>query len=174
MHWSLDPSPEFEGESYGQKDVEFERLLELPRHTAQPLEVALNDGPFDRLAEHGWHVVATPPTTLDGYQAYIHASRGEFSVAKNGYVKARCGWMSERTTCFLATGRPAVVQETGLGDWVPTGEGLLTFDGVRDAAAAIDAVNADYERHCDAARRLAEEEFDSDRVLAALLDDADA
>jgi hypothetical protein len=174
MHWSLDPSPEFEGESYGQKDVEFERLLELPRHTEQPLEVALNDGPFDRLAEHGWHVVATPPTTLNGYQAYINASRGEFSVAKNGYVKARAGWMSERTTCFLATGRPAVVQETGLSDWVPTGEGLLTFDGVGDAAAAIDAVNADYGHHCDAARRLAEEEFDSDRVLCALLDDADA
>jgi hypothetical protein len=174
MHWSLDPSPEFEGDSYGQKDVEFERLLELPRHTAQPLEVALNDGPFGRLAEHGWRAVSTPPTTLDGYQAYIRASRGEFSVAKNGYVKARTGWMSERTTCFLATGRPAVVQETGLSDWVPTGEGLLTFDGVRDAAAAIDSVNAEYERHCDAARRLAEEEFDSDRVLAALLDDADA
>ena len=174
MHWSLDPSPELDGEPYGQKDVEFERVLELPRHTPHPLEVALNDGPFRRLAEHGWRVVSRPPTTLDGYQAYIRGSGGEFSVAKNGYVKARTGWVSERTTCFLASGRPAVVQETGLSDWIPTGEGLLTFDGLRDAATAIDAVAADYAHHCAAARRLAEAEFDSDRVLAALLDAAHA
>ena len=169
MHWSLDESPVHDGETYGQKDVEFERVQDLPKRTSQPLEIAMNDGPFDRLRELGWRVVATPPTDLEGYRRYIGGARGEVSVAKNGYVKARSGWMSERTTCFLSSGRPAVVQETGLSDWVPTGEGLLTFTNVDEAAAAIDAVNSDYERHRAAARRLAEEHFASDLVLADFL-----
>jgi hypothetical protein len=172
MHWSLDPSPALGGEIYGQKDVEFERVIDLPSRTLQSLEVALNDGPFDRLRAHGWHVVDRPPTDLDAYQAYIRRARGEFSVAKNAYVKARTGWMSERTTCFLASGKPAVVQETGLSDWVPTGEGLLAFSTVDEAVASLDSVNAEYERHARAARRLAEEYFDSDVVLAALLEEA--
>jgi hypothetical protein len=173
MHWSLDPSPELDGEQYGQKDVEFERVIGLPRMTAQPLEVALNDGPFDRLAAEGWHVVSRPPTDLDGYRGYIRSSRGEFSVAKNGYVKARAGWLSERTACFLATGKPAVVQDTGFTEFVPTGEGLLAFTTPEQAAAMIDEVNRDYEHHCRAARLVAEREFDSDTVLTRFLEDAE-
>jgi hypothetical protein len=172
MHWGLDPSPELDGEPYGQKDVEFERVINLPRRVAQPLEVALNDGPFERLERHGWHVRSRPPTDLEGYRDYIRASRGEFSVAKNGYVRARTGWMSERTICFLATGRPAVVQDTGLSEWVPTGRGLLTFETADDAAERLDAVETAYDEHARAARRLAEAEFESDRVLTQLLADA--
>jgi hypothetical protein len=171
MHWSLDPSPTFEREVYGQKDVEFERLIDLPRRTSQPLEVASHDGPLERLGIHGWHV-SRPPSRLDDYRDYIRRSRGELSVAKNGYVKARSGWISERTVCYLASGRPAIVQETGLSDVVSTGEGLLAFTSADEALTAIEDVNRAYEHHRRAARRLAEAEFDSDAVLTRLLEEA--
>jgi hypothetical protein len=168
MHWSLDASPEWEGETYGQKDEEFERIIDLPRRTRTPLEVALNDGPFERLEAHGWHVVSRPPTDVDAYRDYVRRSRGELSVAKAGYVKARSGWMSERTNCFLASGRPALVQETGLSDWVPTGRGLLTYSSPDEAVEGLEELEREYEHHARAARHVAEA-FDSDRVLTDLL-----
>ena len=87
-------------------------------------------------------------------------------------MRTGCGWISDRTVCFLASGKPGVVQETGLTRWLPTGEGLLTFGTPDEALAGIDAINAGYERHCLAARRIAEVYFDSDDVLAQLLEDA--
>jgi hypothetical protein len=175
MQWGQDPSPEYVGESYGQKDVEFRRIVDLPRQTAQPMEVALSGGPAEFLAAHGWHVVPgwVPSRDPRTYRDYIQAARGEFSVAKNGYVKTGCGWISDRTTCFLATGKPAIVQETGLTRWLPVGSGLLTFRDCSEALGAIDAVNRDYPHHCSAARWIAEEYFDSDLVLTQLLDSAE-
>ncbi len=174
MQWSQDPSPEFAGQTYGQKDVEFARVLDLPRRTAQPLEVALSGGPVECLQAHGWHVLPgwLPSRDPHSYRRYIQAARGEFSVAKNGYVKTGCGWISDRTVCFLATGKPALVQDTGLSRWLPTGEGLLTFRTAEEALAGIDAINGAYERHCLAARQIAARYFDSDYVLTQLLQDA--
>jgi hypothetical protein len=176
MQWSLDEAPRVGGETYGQKDVEFARIMDLPRRTSQQLEVAVSGGPDETLREHGWHVQPAWPTSRDpqSYRAYIQAARGEFSVAKNGYVKTRCGWVSDRTTCFLASGKPAIVQETGMSEWLPTGEGLLTFSTPEEALAGIEAVNGDYELHCRGARQLAEEYLDSDLVLTRLLNDAEA
>ena len=174
MHWSLDPSPEFDGETYGQKDVEFELVVDLPRQTSQPLEVALNGGPWGRLQEHGWHVVSSdePSRDPDGYRRYVQRARGEFSVAKNGYVKTRCGWISDRTVCFLASGKPVLVEETGMSDWLPTGRGLLTFSDGEGALGGIEAINDDYAGQASAARRVAEVNFASDVVLTRLLEEA--
>jgi hypothetical protein len=104
------------------------------------------------------------------YRDYIAHSRGEFSVAKNAYVRSCSGWFSERSTCYLALGKPVITQDTGFSQVLPVGEGLLAWRTLEDAVAAIEALNADYERHCHAARAIAETYFDSDRVLTELLE----
>jgi len=174
MQWSADPSPVAGDEVYGQKDEEFRRILDLPRETAQPLEVALTGGPEACLREHGWRTVPgwTVSRDPERYRRYIQSSRAEFSVAKNGYVRSACGWISDRTVCYLASARPALVQETGMSAWLPTGEGLLTFRTREEARIGIERINADYSGQQRAARAIAEQCFDSDRVLARLLEDA--
>ena len=174
MQWRGFREVEWGGVRYGQKDREFPRFLDLPSRTAQPFRMALTGAPPEQLADSGWEVVpgwevsATPWT----YQRFIQWSRAEFGVAKHGYVSMRGGWFSDRTLCYLASGRPAVVQETGVSDWLPVGKGLLTFTDPASAVAAIDAVNDDYDGHCAAARRLAEEEFAAERVLPRFLERA--
>ncbi|HXJ73235.1 MAG TPA: glycosyltransferase family 1 protein, partial [Candidatus Dormibacteraeota bacterium] len=96
----------------------------------------------------------------------------EFSVPKHGYVAMRGGWFSDRSVCYLASGRPVLIEDTGLQDWLPCGEGLLTFSDLESALAGIDRINSDYERHRQAARTLAETTFNSAVVLPRLLDDA--
>ncbi len=90
-------------------------------------------------------------------------------MAKHGYVVTRGGWFSDRSVCYLASGRPVLVQDTGLADWLPVGEGVLIFSDLAQAAENINLINSDYELHRRAARRIAEECFDSDRVLSDLL-----
>ena len=106
------------------------------------------------------------------YREFIQQSRAEFSVPKNGYVDMRGGWFSDRSVCYLASGRPVVIEDTGLADWLPVGEGLLTFNDPDSAVNCVDMVNAHYENHRRAARRLAEEHFATDKVLPALLEAA--
>ncbi len=106
----------------------------------------------------------------DSYRRFVRRSWAELGVAESGYVTGWTGWLSDRTACYLASGRPAIVQDTGLSGVVPVGSGLLTFEGIEDAAAAIDAVAADYERHRLDARRIAEAHFDSRLVLSQLLE----
>jgi hypothetical protein len=102
----------------------------------------------------------------------VQQSRGEFSVAKAGYVKSRSGWFSDRTACYLASGRPALIQNTDIGSALPVGKGLLTFRTMEEAAAGFDAINADYEAHCVAARKLAEEKLAAPIVLQSILERA--
>jgi hypothetical protein len=172
MSWSQDPSPEYQGATYGQKDVELEGILDLPKRLCSPLQIAVSDGPTELLFDHGWRVISALDASRDPdtYRDYIQKARGEFSVAKNGYVMTQCGWVSDRTAVFLASGKPAVVQETGMSRWLPTGEGLLTFDDADEAVTSVERVNTDYHSHCLAARRIAEEWFDSDHVLTNLLE----
>jgi hypothetical protein len=202
MNWTSYKPLTYRGQTYGQKDVEFKRFLGLPgRVTPAVLEVALNrthhvnwqtdDGslppavrgwalhntlwtPRDLLAHMGWRVVdaAEVCPDLDTYRHYIESSKAEWSVAKNGYVRGRPGWFSCRSACYLAAGRPVVVQDTGFGTVIPVGEGLLAFRTVEEAAAAIDGVECHYARHAQAARAIAEEYFDSDRVLTRLIEEA--
>ena len=102
----------------------------------------------------------------------MRASAGEFSVAKAQYARLRSGWFSDRTACYLAAGRPAVVQDTGFGNVIPQGEGLFAFNTIDEAAAAIEAIDSDYDRHARAAAELAREHFDAEVVLGRLLADA--
>jgi hypothetical protein len=180
MNWTSYRSVEWQGRTYGQKNEEFLRFLDLPaRVSPVRLELALAAGktersPYELLRRNGWEVVDPGDAAgdLDGYRQYVTSSRGEWSVAKNGYVVGHCGWFSERSACYLAAGRPVVVQDTGFGAVLPVGEGLLTFHTLDEARAALRAVEADHDRHARAARAIAEEFFDADRVLTRLLEDA--
>lgn len=164
------------GRTFGQKDVEFRRFLELPRLAAPAvLELACAGRmPRARFAGRGWRLVDPNMVCpdLDSYRDYVRSSKAEWSVAKNGYVVGRVGWFSCRSACYLAAGRPVVVQDTGFGRVLPTGEGILPFRTLEQAVAGIREVEAHYERHSKAARAIAEECFDSGKILRRLIDEA--
>jgi hypothetical protein len=166
---------EWRGVWYGQKAQEFLRIIELPRRVAVPLELCLaihpNEPDYNKLEENGWRVVSPRRhcATPDTYCAYISDSRGECTVVKHGYAAGHSGWFSDRSACYLAAGRPVIVQDTGAGRYLPMGTGLLTFTDLDSAADALARVESDYATHAAAARALAREHFDSDRVLSRLL-----
>jgi hypothetical protein len=167
--------PTVSGVTYTGKSAEFERFIDLPARSALPLELAISGRPpLPRLRRSGWRLRDGFAVSYDPwvYLDYLASSTAEFSVAKNAYVAARTGWFSTRTACYLALGVPAVVQDTGFGRLIPTGEGLLTFATVDEAADAIERVASEPERHSRAARALARVYFDSDRVLTELLNRA--
>jgi hypothetical protein len=156
----------------GNKDQEFVKYLDLPSRTTQPLELALSSGPHDLLRAHGWSTVEAMSIsrTIWSYRDFIHRSRAEFGVAKHTYVATRSGWFSDRTECYLASGRPALVQDTGWTEHLPAGEGLLAFSSIDEAIAGIDHINSDYSRHARRAVEIAREHFDARRVLPRMLD----
>jgi hypothetical protein len=162
----------FAGQEYGSKGVEFRRIRSLPSKTSSRLTIAVGGtAPKDELANEGWHVLDGPSATMtpQSYQEFIARSRGEVSTAKNVYVAMNTGWFSCRTACYLAAGRPAVVQNTGFSRYIPIGNGLFAFDTVEQASANIAAVEADYHAHATAAREIAAEYFDSAKVLDRML-----
>jgi glycosyltransferase involved in cell wall biosynthesis len=166
----------YQGVEYRSKASEFEKLIDLPRQVTVPLQLAL-DGmnvPLERLAAYGWQVVDGPRETLTPAQflEFLARSRGEVSPAKQVYVAMRSGWFSERSARYLAAGRPVVVQDTGFSCVLPPGEGLLMFRTLEEAAAAIQEVEGNYDRHAQAARAVAREYFDSDKILSRLLEEA--
>ena len=167
--------PVVDGVTYAGKSVEFERFIDLPLRSVLPLEVGLSGpAPTERLRAHGWRLRDGYEVSRDPYvyRDYLASSTGEFSVAKNAYVASRSGWFSYRTACYLALGVPAIVQETGFGRAIPTGEGLLTFTTLEEAADAVERLVSNPDRHAKAARAIAEEYFDSDKVLARLIEKA--
>jgi len=176
MSWKIEPTPpHLGGRAYGGKDVEFERFLELPRHTPERLEVALaGAAPRERILAAGWRLTdpRTASATMDAYRDYILSSRGECSIAKNAYVATRSGWFSTRSAAYLACGKPVVVQDTGFADDLERGPGLRPFSTLAEAVDGLAAVRADYPRACEHARALAERSFAAERVLRRLLADA--
>jgi len=165
---------EFEGRTLGPKVDEFLAFLELPSLAREPLEVALAIEPDDpdrrRLLAHDWllidpAVVGTPA----GYRQYLSGSLGEFSCAKGGYVGTRSGWFSDRSACYLAAGRPVVLQATGFEDVLPTGAGAIAVRSPQEAADALAEVRGNYAHHAAAARELAREYFDAARLLGDAL-----
>jgi hypothetical protein len=174
MQWESYNARVHDGRRYGMKSDSFEPFGDLPRKAGTIFELAVGSAsaPRERLLAHGWKVrnpleVARDPWS---YQHYLRESRAEFGVAKHGYVMTRSGWFSERSAAYLASGRPVVVQDTGFTDWLPTGRGLLAFEDVGGAIAAIECVNSDYEMNCRAARAVAEEFFDSNKILNELIE----
>ncbi len=161
------------------KKAGFEPFLDLPRNTSQPLELALclskrqkeDRRDLERLGwrvRHSYKVASTP----EDYQAYIGGSLGEFSCAKPSCAKLRNAWISDRTLCYLASGKPAVVQHTGESELLPEGEGVFRFRTLEEAAAALEAAASDYGRQSRLARTLAEERFDARKVAGSVLERA--
>jgi len=180
MNWTSYKTLSYQGQSFGQKDIEFKRFIDLPQYVPDvQLEVAVNAGktrhaPRDLLRRRGWQVVDPEQqcADLDAYRAYIETSKAEWSVAKNAYVKGRSGWFSCRSACYLAAGRPVIVQDTGFATILPVGEGILSFSTPEEAIESIQEIQTHYNRHQSAARAIAECYFDSDKVLNRLIEDA--
>jgi hypothetical protein len=184
----------FQGLQYlWSKHHEFLKFLDLPRRSGVAMELAMNpadrlpvrpdanedipalglaDADHTRLEEHGWRVIEAGFTTDPWkYRDYVQASRGEFTVARDLHVRLKSGWFSERSACYLASGRPVITQDTGFGRVLPTGAGLFAFNKMEDILAAFDAINSNYEHHSRAARAIAAEYFCAETVLAKLLND---
>jgi hypothetical protein len=174
MQWDSYPAREYAGRRYGMKSASFAPYLDLPGRASARFQLALGSASAPRalLAGKGWDVIDPLAPTRDpwAYQRYLCASKAEFSVAKEGYVASRSGWFSERSAAYLATGRPVLVQDTAAS--LPAGIGLLTFTNLDEAVAGVEAIETHYALHCRAAREVAAACFDSDTVLASLIERA--
>jgi hypothetical protein len=171
---------EFAGQTYGLKVHEFRKFIELPSRANQTFEIALSIHPADasdrtKLELHGWRLVDPKDVTStpDRYRNYLQGSWAEFSAAQGIYVQANTGWFSDRTACYLASGKPVLVQDTGFGRRFPVGDGLLAFRTLDEAVTGVERITIDYDKHARAARALAEEYFDSNKALRRLFEQID-
>jgi hypothetical protein len=168
---------EYNGKTYGLRVHEFRKFATLPTmvddadfeialdiHSAETKDLALLQDNEWRLADP--KIVAADP---DAYRRYIQQSMAELMIAKNMYVATRGGWFSDRSICYLASGKPVLAQDTGLAELYPTDTGLVTFSTLPEAAAGAQKIAKDYDTHAAAARKIAEDHFDSDKVLPKLL-----
>jgi hypothetical protein len=168
---------EHDGTRYGLRAHQFRGLAGVATGSPWPLELALDIDPEDHadramLVAAGWDLVdpAAVAATPSDFRRYVRGSTAEFLVAKGMYVQTGGGWVSDRSACYLASGRPVVAQDTGLAAHLPVGDGLVVFDDVAGARSCLDDVHHRYAHHAAAARSLAEDHFDSDRVLSRLVD----
>lgn len=174
-NWQAYGSVEYQGKSYGQKNEEFERLIDLPGKTSAVIQIATDNMPgLDqaRFERAGWTILSGSDvsSTIDSYMNYICSSSAEFSVAKNAYVKSNSGWFSDRTVTYLAAGIPVIVQDTGFSHNIETGEGILAFSDMDTAVECIDELFSRYGDHCSFALELSENHFDYRKVLSNLLE----
>ena len=169
---------EFEGRTFGLKVHEFRKCIALPHETGLPFEIALGIHPGDladlaALRDAGWRI--TDPVqasgSTDAFANFVRGSGAEFSVAQGVYVHTHSGWFSDRTAVYLASGRPALVQDTGFTRTLPSAKGLVAFSTPAEAAHAAREITGDYATHCRAAREVAEEFFDSRKVLGKFIAD---
>jgi hypothetical protein len=176
MNWDSYPARDYDGRHYGMKSDSFGPYMDLPKKAGAAFELAVgsHSAPREELAANGWILRDPLQVTRDlwTYRRYVQQSRGEFSVAKHGYVVSNSGWFSDRSAAYLASGRPVLIQEAGFSEWLPTGSGVLTFKSPEEALGGIDDINHRYEFHCRAAREIAAEYFDSAKVLSHLVDSA--
>jgi hypothetical protein len=169
LSWTTDSFP---GIGKGKGD-ELLRLVGVPERTSERILLAIaGKPPTELLAEHGWGLTDAVETTIDAesYRRFVQSSKAELGFAKAMYVETRSGWFSDRTQCYLASGRPALVRETGFSDVVPIGEGLLSFEDADGILEGIERIAADYELHCRRAREIAQEHFAGETVLRSLLE----
>jgi len=175
-HWYGYSQVEYGGAWYGNKSEEFAQLVNLPHKTSEKLEIATDLHPEDKTTgeflEGGWSLIEAGPlnSPWQRYRDYVAQSRGEFCVAKNGYVRSRCGWFSDRSVAYLALGRPVILQDTGWTDFYPQGEGLFSFHDEASAVIALETVAKDPIRHALAARAIAEKYCSAPIVVNQLLE----
>lgn len=167
---------EYDGSTYlWSKHVNFLRFLDIPKRRPRAcFRMAIlppNDAVRHEVDGGGWRLADPRPVSadIDSYRQFIAGSRAEFTVAKDIYVRTNSGWFSDRAVCYLASGRPVVTMRTGFDRLYPVGQGLFDFAMHDEALAAIDAIAGDYRRHSRAAREIAREYFDGERVVGALL-----
>lgn len=171
---------DLDGRRLGPKAHQFRRFVDLPARAPGRFELALDIDPADAadraaLQEHGWRL-RNPQEVADGpaaFRRYVRSSGAECSVAQGMYVETRCGWFADRTTRYLATGRPALVQDTGFRAHLPVGDGLIAFSTPQEAVAGARRITAAYDHHAAAARQLAEQHFDAGLVLGRLCEEVD-
>jgi len=169
---------EWNGETwYWTKDREFERILDLPQLRPQArfeLAMSVEDQVRDLVHRHGWRQTGSVEISrdIDLYRSYIQQSRGEFTVARDQYVRPNTGWFSDRSACYLGAGRPVITQETGFSKYLPSGRGLFSFRTMDDILQAVDAIESDYAGNCKAAREIAAEYFAAERVVRSLMERA--
>jgi hypothetical protein len=175
-NWRGYGSIEHQGLQYGQKAHSLRRFLDLPTLTNETflLALAIHLGETKDLAAlkaQRWQLIepAEVARCPASYRQFIQGSKAEFGIAKSGYAISRCAWFSDRSVCYLASGKPVIAQETGFSRYLPTGAGLFAFDTTDDVLAAIDELRSDYAKHARAARQIAEDHFDSRKVLTHLL-----
>lgn len=176
MQWQSYRTLEFDAVRYGVKAESFEPLLDLPAVTGPVFEIALggSSAPRGMLRRKGWKLLNPLSLSQDPwtYEAFIRQSKAEFGLAKEGYVVANTGWFSERSACYLAMGRPVLAQETGFSEWLRSSAGVVSFSNCEQAANGVQEITTCYSEHCRAARAVAEEYFDSRKVLPQLLEAA--
>ncbi|MBW3555323.1 MAG: hypothetical protein KY454_00145 [Actinobacteria bacterium] len=170
---------ELDGRTYGLKAHEFRKVIELPRRSPHTFELALAIHPDDEvdrraLVRHGWHLVDPGPAAAqpETFRSYVQGSGAEFSVAQGVYVGTGSGWFSDRTVRYLASGRPALVQDTGFSSVLPTGDGLVRFRTLEEAVTGAERITRDHAAHAEAARAIAKEHFAAERILPRFCDEA--
>jgi hypothetical protein len=169
---------EWRGEKYlWSKSLEFLKFIEAPKVSGEDFELAttINDARLsERFAANGWRFTTPDQMSIayDDYREYLRGSKGEFTVAKDQYVRLNTGWFSDRTACYLASGRPAITQETGFTRHYGQQKGLFAFRTLAEIGEAVREINADYAAHCRAAFEVAKEYFEAEKVLKELLEKA--
>jgi hypothetical protein len=174
MSWSTG-SIKYKGETYGPKSVEFIKFLDLPGLTQEKFELAIGGGIKKKdsamLREAGWNLTSAPRLTKDLWttQEYIQNSRAEWTVVKNAYVKTWSGWFGNQSACYLASGKPVLIQDTGFSKYYPSDKGLIAFNDLEETLSGIKEINQDYISQCEAARQIAEKHFDSNTIMKDFL-----
>ena len=172
MQWESYKDRVYNGQKFGTKSTSFEKFIDIPKkNSEEKFQLVIGNAPVDRLKSHGWEVVDffEPSKSPWTYQNFIGNSKGEFTVAKHGYQVSNSGWFSERSLCYLAKGKPVITQDTGFSQFIPTGNGLLVFQTEEEAISRVEEVNTNYSMHCKSARTIAEDYFNSNKVLSDLL-----
>ena len=175
MNWRSHDPIQYNGITYGQKDIEFKKVAQLPKQTNAEFELALSGKkiPSEWLMKNGWKINSGKDVTrtFETFRNYIAQSSGEFSVCKNVFVENQTGWFSDKSAAYLASAKPVILQDTGFSEHLPCGEGLFAFRGIEDAKLAIDEVCSNYEKHSGYALELAREYLSTDRVLTKFVEE---
>lgn len=178
MNWTERPDFNYENETWGQKNKEFKKFFDLPARSEEKFEIIINRPKdpetaksMDYLTKCGWNILSPDNLIADkeDYKNFVQSSFAEFSVTKETYIKSGSGWFSGRSAVYLASGKPVLTQDTQWSKYIPSGEGLLAISDLETAEEAVKEVVGNYKRHSQAAKAIANDYFDSDKILSDIL-----